>query len=247
MSVGASTFPIVSRGRAGTGPRSADDPFGPVEQDPDVARDVACELTVADSVCSPPEPEPFEPPDVVDTAVGSGGAGFSGGSLLVVLLVIVLAVFVVWLVMTILRNRGATAADDEDDDLDVELDEVVEARVVDHERPPDRWRRAAAEHRVAGRYRDAVRCEYRALVGDLARAGFVDEIPGRTSGEERQQVADLAPSVSVDFDSAADLFDEAWFSDDPVDAADDERFVASSRAVLDVVLAAPGRRPGGRG
>ncbi len=224
---------------------SPDDPFGPVDQDPDLARDVACDLTVADAVCNPPEPEPFEPREF-DTGTNLGGGGFGGGTLLVVLLVAVLAAFLVWLLVTIWRNRRPADDDVEDEDLDEDLDADVTARQVDHERPPDRWRRAAGDHRAAGRYRDAIRCEYRALVGDLARAGVVDEIPGRTSGEERVQLAELAPTVSADFDTAADLFDEAWFDDGPVDAADDERFVDASKAVLDVVLVgAVSRRAGG--
>ena len=46
---------------------------------------------------------------------------------------------------------------------------------------------------TARRFRDAIRCRYRALVGDLARRGMIDEIPGRTSGEERVQMAAAAP------------------------------------------------------
>ncbi len=223
--------------------RAPDDPFGPAGQDPDTARDIACELTVADDVCFPPEPEPFVPPS------GGGSAGSAGvglGNLLVVVLVIALVVAIVWLVVTILRNRVATDDDEPEEDLDVDLDEPVERRQIDQERPPDTWRRAAADHRAAGRYRDAIRCEYRALVGDLARAGVVDEIPGRTSGEERAQLAELAPTVSGEFGVSADLFDEAWFSQIAVGRDDDEEFLAASRSVLDVVLAGAGRR-GGRG
>ncbi len=227
-------------------PRATDDPLGPVGQDPDTARDIACELTVADSVCSPPEP--FEPPpDVIPNGPSVGGGGFGPGTLLVVLLVLALVAFVGWLVVAIVRNRGTAADEVEDDELDIELDESVEQRVVDRERPPTTWRSAAADHRAGGRFRDAIRCEYRALVGDLARAGVVDEIPGRTSGEERAQVAELAPGVAPDFATAADLFDEAWFNDVGVGAGDDERFVTASRAVLDAVLAgATGRRERGR-
>lgn len=219
-------------------PTAPGDPFGPVERDPDAARDVACGLTEAERVCFPPEPEPFEPPAVGSTGSG-GGAAF--GNLLVFLLVVALAVAIGWLIVVIVRNRVAGDDEEDDVDLDVDLDEPVE-RQIDHERPPDTWRDAAAEHRAAGRYRDAIRCEYRALVGDLARAGYVDEIPGRTSGEERAQVSELAPTVAGEFDVAADLFDDAWFGLVAVDGADDGRFVAAARAVLGVVLAGAGGR-----
>lgn len=212
--------------------RSVDDPLGPVDQQPDAPRDLACDLTASDIQCSPPEPDDtpveFDPPNV-----GGGGAAASGlGTLLVVLLVAVLVAAVAWIIVSALRNR--TAVDDEDlDDLDEELDGVAEERIVDVERPPDRWRRAAADHRAAGRFRDSVRCEYRALVGDLARAGHVDEIPGRTSGEERDQVRVLAPGVAPSFDEAADIFDGAWFDDAVVTADDDQRFLQASTVVLE--------------
>lgn len=217
----------------------ADDPLGPNEQQPDTARDLACDLTAADRLCSPPEPEPRDPNDFdFDPPVEIGaGAGFGGaGTLLVIVLVIALVLAVGWVVLSMVRNRGPI--DDTDaDDLDEELDDVVEDRIVDEERPPDRWRRAAAEHRDAERFRDAVRCEYRALVGDLARGGHVDEIPGRTSGEERAQVRSLAPSVAPSFDRAADIFDSAWFDDADVTAEHDRHFVDAATFVLDDVLA----------
>lgn len=113
--------------------------------------------------------------------------------------------------------------------------------------------RRAQEHRDRAEYRESIRCQYRALVGDLARAGFVDEIPGRTSGEERTQVAELAPRRNVAergvveaFSIAADTFDTAWFDDGVVVAADDERFLAAERTVLDAVLAPSSGRLGRR-
>jgi hypothetical protein len=164
--------------------------------------------------------------------------------LLVVLLVAVLVAVVVWMVAKAMKERDMDDDDDDNDlvDPDEDLDEAVGERIIDEQRPPERWRRSAEEHRAAGRFRDSVRCEYRALVGDLARAGAVDEIPGRTSGEERAQLAALAPAVSQNFDDAADIFDEAWFNNDVVTVNDDKRFVDSSRVVLDTVLAGTGRR-----
>jgi hypothetical protein len=163
------------------------------------------------------------------------------GTLLVLLLVAALVAVVVWMVAKALRERDSDV-NDALVDLDEDLDEGVAERIIDEQRPPDRWRSAAEEHRAAGRFREAVRCEYRALVGDLARAGAVDEIPGRTSGEERAQLAALAPAVSQNFDDAADIFDEAWFNDDEVTVDDDRRFVSASRAILDTVLIGTGRR-----
>jgi hypothetical protein len=224
-------------------------PLGPADVDPDatpelardLARDVACGLTASDVRCSPPEPDPadFDPPDLG----GGGGAVFGPfGTLLVVLLVAALVAVVVWMVAKAIKERDMDDDDDDHVDLDEDLDEAVGERIIDEQRPPERWRRSAEEHRAAGRFRDSVRCEYRALVGDLARAGAVDEIPGRTSGEERAQLGALSPAVSQNFDDAADIFDEAWFNDDVVTVNDDKRFVDASRVVLDTVLAGTSRR-----
>lgn len=215
------------------------DPLGPTGQDPDAPRDLACDLTASQQVCSPPAPQPQDPPDfdVPDAVAVAGGASLLS-TVLVVILVVALLAALAWLVTVFIRQRRPPADDIDDEDIDEDLDDdAPEQRIVDDERPPQRWRRLAAEHRAAGRHRDAVRCEYRALVGELARAGYVDEIPGRTSGEERTQVRHLAPEVAPTFDEAADLFDRAWFDDAPTTAAADDRFQHAARAVLDDVLA----------
>ncbi len=227
------------------------DPLGPSDIDPDDARDRACDVTSPGRICNPAEPEAPDPPDVdLDVDPGFGAGLF--GQLLVALLVIALVVAIAWLAMRWFDGSGGSRDDGNDGealDVDEAVDEVVDARIVDHETPPDRWRRLAADARSAGDHREAVRCEYRALIGDLARAGYVDEIPGRTSGEERDQVAEIAPrlgdvgrDVARQFDVAADTFDEAWFDDGVVTASDDDRFLAAERAVLDVVLSGEGKR-----
>jgi hypothetical protein len=230
-------------------------PLGPSDVDPDDIRDAACDATATSQLCNPPvrDPDTPEPPDLSDVGDPTGGLGFLG-QLLVVVLVAALVLAIVWLVMR--WRDGKQAGDDGDDiddgDRDEEVDEEIGARVIDVQTPPDRWRHLASEHRDAGRYRDSIRCEYRALVGDLARAGYVDEIPGRTSGEERTQVAEIAPRlgevgriVSSEFDVAAGTFDVAWFDDCVVTRADDERFLSAQATVLEAAVSenrARGRR-----
>ncbi|MEL6892496.1 MAG: DUF4129 domain-containing protein [Actinomycetota bacterium] len=221
------------------------DPLGPNDLDPDDVRDLACDATSSDRICRPPrQPEPT-PRDVGD----GGSSGFGAfASFLVILLVVALVLALGWLLWQFLDGRtmrSTAETDDEELDEEEDLDESLGPRIVDGERPPDRWRRAAAAHRAAGEYRESVRCEYRALVGDLARAGYVDEIPGRTSGEERGQVRAIAPdgsTVPAAFDEAAECFDVAWFDDGTVTAGDDERFVSVSTVVLDQVVARVGSR-----
>ncbi|MFK7916699.1 MAG: hypothetical protein AB8G14_01365 [Ilumatobacter sp.] len=230
------------------------DPLGPTDIDPDDARDRACSVTSTNRVCNPSAPDPVDPPSGSPDAPNPGaGAGFIG-QLLVFLLVAALVVAIAWLVMRWLSGEGSGVVDSDEGeliDVDESVDEAVDSRVIDHETPPDRWRRQAADARERGDFREAIRCQYRGLIGDLARTGFVDEIPGRTSGEERSQVAEIAPrlgtigaAVATQFDIAADIFDEAWFDDDVVSAEDDRRFLAAEHPVLDAVRSGAGRRVG---
>jgi hypothetical protein len=72
--------------------------------------------------------------------------------------------------------------------------------------------------------------------------GLVDEIPGRTTGEERLQLRAVLPAAALHFDTAADLFDGAWYGQAGVDAADDDRF----RVLEAEVLVATGAASSGR-
>lgn len=203
----------------------ASGPGDPVDQDPDDIRDLACELTERDRVCRPAKPP--NPPDLD----GEGGFSFGWLSLLTLLLWLLIFAAVAGLLYLLVRavlNRSGwnkrandTSADDADT---VEEAEPINAVVVDRSREPVNWRAEAEQHRRAGRYRDALRCRYRALVGDLARRGLVDEIPGRTTGEERAQLRRVRPSANVPFSAAADLFDGAWYGHLPVDESDDDAF-----------------------
>lgn len=210
-----------------------DDPLGgPVAQDPDAVREEACKLVSPDtSVCSPPKP--------VEQSSGGGGGSFNLDwlSALLWLLLIAAVIGLVFLLVRWIverggggRNRAGKGGGDDDD----ELGDVIErdAVAVDRSREPVNWRSEADEHRRAGRYRDALRCRYRALVGDLARRGLIDEIPGRTTGEERAQLRRVTPAASRPFNAAADLFDGAWYGHLEVEAADDDRFQTLERDVL---------------
>lgn len=207
------------------------DPFEPIEQDPDAVREQACRLVSRDtSVCAPPDTRP--PP------TDSGGGGGFNLDWLAALIWLVLIVAVIALLAFLVRffidrsSRGRKKQKQDSGEAD-DLDHVEQAAVaIDRSREPTNWRAEADEHRRAGRYREALRCRYRALVGDLARRGLIDEIPGRTTGEERSQLRQVQPTAGSPFTSAADLFDDAWYGHHAVDADDDERFQSFERDVL---------------
>jgi hypothetical protein len=99
-------------------------------------------------------------------------------------------------------------------------------------RPAADWQAAAAAHEAAGEWRAALRCRWRALVADLDGRGLVEEVPGRTAGEYRRQVAVALPGAAPDFDAATALFEEAWYGEHPAGAEQVERLGALSARVL---------------
>lgn len=221
-----------------SGAAPPDDQLGPVDQDADAVREEACRLVSSNqAACSPPTQQTTPRPTQQPSGSGLDLVSALLWLLLIAVLLGLVALLVNWLMSAsgpIGRRRPAKAATDE------ELD-IVEANVVavDRSREPLNWRTEADEHRRAGRYRDALRCRYRALVGDLARKGLIDEIPGRTTGEERMQLRVVAPEAAPAFNAAANLFDGAWYGNVDVDERDDDRFLAIER---DVLARAPGAR-----
>lgn len=79
-------------------------------------------------------------------------------------------------------------------------------------RPATDWRAEAAAHEAAGRWRDALRCTWRATVADLSARGLLDEVPGRTTGEYRTEVARSLPDAADSFSRATALFEDAWYA-----------------------------------
>ena len=218
------------------------DPLGPVDQNPDDIRQQTCRLVASNCVCRPStaDPSPAPPPS-------GGGAGSIIGFILTFMLWAMAFAVVVGLLYLVLRaiidrsgggrlrrkRRALKGADDSGDFEDLTL------RIIDRSREPDQWRREADGYRQQGLFREALRCRYRALVGDLARRGLVDEIPGRTTGEERVQLRKVSEPVSIAFAAAADLFDDAWFGHVPVGLDEDDRFQQLEQNILQGVA---GRR-----
>ena len=207
-------------------PSSPPGALGPVDQDPQEVREQACRIVTSnDTACTPATTTPPK---------SNGGWSFDlswlGALLWLVLIVglVVLLIVIVRLVASGGRSRRRRTADTDDDPDEIELAVVA----IDRSREPVNWRAEADTHRREGRFRDALRCRYRALVGDLARRGLIDEIPGRTTGEERAQLREVRPVASTPFDAAADLFDDAWYGNVPLEASDDDRFQSLERDVL---------------
>lgn len=106
--------------------------------------------------------------------------------------------------------------------------------------PPTGWdaeaRRAAAE----GRWRDAVRCTYRALVVDLAAAGALGDGAERTSGELATDLARSRPPAAEAFADATALFEATWYGGARAGPDDLQRLDALAGQVRDRARPAPG-------
>jgi hypothetical protein len=117
-------------------------------------------------------------------------------------------------------RRGATASDGP-------------AAVVVSRRPPADWLADARAAQAAGDLGEAVRCGYRAVVASLAGAGALEEVPGRTVGEYRTQVADHRPDRLDDFTRASDVFERVWYARRPATGDDVRAVVTVAEALAD--------------
>lgn len=110
-----------------------------------------------------------------------------------------------------------------------------EAAMRDPRRPPEDWVAEAERFEASGEWRHALRCRYRALVAQLAARGLVDEVPGRTAGEYRQEVTENLPSASQPFSAATVMFEEAWYGGGAVDEVRHAQFRAAASEVMTTV------------
>ncbi|WP_157965748.1 DUF4129 domain-containing protein [Euzebya rosea] len=146
---------------------------------------------------------------------GQGGDGSWVGS--VVLAVLVVAIVVVaWRTLSRFR-RGHT------------VDPIVDGPTGRSARD---WGSEAASHAAAGRHRDALRCRYRETVALLARAGLLEEVPGRTTGEYAAALADALPAGRTAFDRLTRLFEAAWYGRRDVTAEDVQDGLDAQAAVV---------------
>ena len=127
----------------------------------------------------------------LDSAL-SGHLGLIGAAVLVGVVVLI-----VWLVVRAVRGHQAWT--------------VRGPAVASVRRPPADWLAEAAACEARGDWRGSQRARYRALVAEFARRGLVEEIPGRTTGEYRSEVAVNVPAAAGAFGGATELFELAVY------------------------------------
>lgn len=107
------------------------------------------------------------------------------------------------------------------------------ARVmVELTRTPAEWLTEADSLEAAGRWREALRCRHRALIGELVRQGAIPDRAGRTAREYVSDVEVARPAALEDFVAATDLFEGAWYGHLPTSREDCARFQQLSAGVL---------------
>ena len=127
-------------------------------------------------------------------------------------LAVVVAVLVLVRAVVVLRRGAGTEAGPE--------------AVVVTRRPAADWLADARAARRAGDLAEAVRCGYRAVVAGLAREGVLEEVPGRTVGEYRRQVASQRPDRVDAFARASEVFERVWYARRPASPEDVEVVLA---------------------
>jgi hypothetical protein len=108
---------------------------------------------------------------------------------------------------------------------------------VESRRSSVEWRHEAEACEARGQWKDALRCRYHALMADLVLRRVVRDLPGRTTGEYRADVAARLPDAAAEFAGASELFERAWYGDRPTGPDESERFLE----LADQVVARAGR------
>jgi hypothetical protein len=147
-----------------------------------------------------------------------GDASGLGWFMLVVLLVVAA-------IVASRYRRGARRRKPKDDPLALSESEIS--------LPPNEWLVEAERLERAEQLKEALRCRYRALIGELIDRGIARDLPGRTSGELRADVRRAAPELAGSFTEASYLFDDAWYGHLPTGRAESEAFRQLADRVLD--------------
>ncbi len=128
---------------------------------------------------------------------------------------IILAVLVGAVAFLLVRLRGTSRYRGADAGFEFDLED---------RRPPHEWEADAERFEARGEWKQALRCRFRALVGALIELGALRDLPGRTTGEYRIEMRAFAPAASDAFVGATDLFERAWYGDEPTGPEQNARF-----------------------
>jgi hypothetical protein len=152
--------------------------------------------------------------------------GFFGGAwqsyaVLVVLVAAVVTAFVVAARRGLLRRLRHPAAS-----------AGVTVTIGSEALSPAQWQERAERLTAEGRFRDALRCRYCALVGELAHRGLLPAAPGRTSGDYERLVKAELPGAAPHFTRSTALFEDCWYGQGPSGADEQVVFDQAAQVVM---------------
>jgi len=155
-------------------------------------------------------------------ALSDGGAG----SVVGVLILAALLAVAVWLVSGLralsARSGGGSAP----------IAVSLAPGDADEQRSADAWVVEAERLVAAGRFDEALRARYRALLAGLFENGVLDDVAGRTAGEYQRELASAIPEVAPRFDELTSRFEIVWYGADEASEADVDRFTHAAERLL---------------
>lgn len=160
-----------------------------------------------------------------DPSGPASGASFAGGigSVLAWLLIVVAALAIIAVIVYVVRRRVARVPDDDGPETEIE---------IEHRRSARAWASDADRLEAEGDWKGALRARYRHLVRTLVDRGQLPDVPGRTTGELREDLALTTPDATEAFDTASLLFELAWYAHVPTGPDEAARFADAAEEVL---------------
>ncbi len=144
---------------------------------------------------------------------GSGsGTGFVG-QVFQVLLIGFAVVLLFLAVRAIWRAARARKVPEPDDGIVIVFGEATN--------PADLIEAAEGAERDR-RWKQALMARYRHLVASLIQEAVLLDVPGRTTGEYRVEFRQVRPDAAIEFDQVTTSFENAYYGDEPVGAAEFE-------------------------
>jgi hypothetical protein len=138
---------------------------------------------------------------------------------------VILLLCLAGLVYVVSRIRFALPASGGADEIDIDID-------IERDRPADMWRVDAEKAEADGEWKLALRARYRWLLGELIDRQLLVNVPGRTPGEYRTDLARIRPDQATTFATATDLFERAWYGNEPTGPDVNRQFRTCAEQVI---------------
>lgn len=204
----------------------------PSTHDPESVREAADRILAEGRYDRPPESIPDRILGWLGEQIGKvlGSAVGSGAGTLVFWAVVLAAIgLVVYLIIRYGRLGKVPSLPGRDRHVMVEMTRL-----------PAEWLAEAERLEAEGRWREAMRCRYRAVIGELVRQGAIRERAGRTAREHLRDVTRARPQAAGPLSAATELFESVWYGDAACGADESALFQALA---AEVRAASSGDRP----